>query len=46
MTKMMLTALAAAVGTALAATTLAELAAEARRRHATHAVHHSFTFHI
>lgn len=35
-----------AVTTALATTTLAELAAEARQRHTSHTVHHTFTFHI
>ena len=35
-----------AVTTALATTTLAELATEARRRHTNHTVNHTFAFHI
>lgn len=35
-----------AITSALATTTLAELAAEARRRHTSHAVNHTYTFHI
>lgn len=35
-----------AVGTTLATTTLAELAAEARRRHTNHTFRHTYTFHI
>lgn len=35
-----------AVSTALSSTTLAELAAEARRRHTNHTVQHTYTFYI
>lgn len=45
-TALVWTRIEVAVSTTLATTTLAELAAEARRRHTSHTVHHSFTFHI
>jgi hypothetical protein len=45
-TRLVWTRLEAAITTTLATTTLAELVAEARRRHTTHTVHHPFTFHI
>ncbi|OGX37282.1 MAG: hypothetical protein A3C53_05145 [Omnitrophica WOR_2 bacterium RIFCSPHIGHO2_02_FULL_68_15] len=45
-TRLVWTRVEVAVTTALATTTLAELAAEARRGAANHAVNHTYTFHI
>ena len=45
-TRLVWTRIEVAITTALATTTLAELAAEARRRHPSHTVVHTYTFHI
>lgn len=45
-TRLVWTRIEVAVTTALATTTLAELAAEARKRHTNHAVNHTYPFYI
>jgi len=45
-TRLVWTRIEVAITAALATTTLAELAAEARRRHTNHTVNHTYTFHI
>ena len=45
-TRLVWTRIEGAITTALATTTLAELAAEARRRHTSHTMNHTYTFHI
>lgn len=45
-TRLVWTRIEVAITTALATTTLAELAAEARRRHTSHTMNHTYTFHI
>ena len=45
-TRLVWTRIEVAITTALATTTLAELAAEARRRHTNHTVNHTYPFYI